>query len=301
MQFAAPRVKGLPAGSQPLLNWKLRQFNLHRREFDPKALRTDTDPEPKVPPVPRYPGLHEEAAPRWAALMARARADDKDLVVPAAERARYEASFARFASVFPDVFYVSERGRYFPDDSDDKGRFLSAGYHNVMGFWRDDVPLMELVLDEKGQKELNRLWDEFDFIADHTARTWAQFYFNQSGAVDGKGAEAGRPRPTDKAIDDPDVIFGLRNDYRAKAAADPANDTVAVEAVEYHFGWINSTLRRVQQMRLDAEPRHLDAVLRFAARAYRRPLTQDERDGLLAYYRGIRKRTACRTKTLFAI
>ena len=49
MQFAAPRVKGLPAGSQPLLNWKLRQFNLHRREFDPKALRTDTDPDTKSP------------------------------------------------------------------------------------------------------------------------------------------------------------------------------------------------------------------------------------------------------------
>ena len=289
MQFAAPRVKGLPAGSQPLLNWKLRQFNLHRREFDPQALRNDTDPAPTVPPVPRYPGLHEEAAPRWAALMTRARADDTDLVVPAAERARYEASFARFASVFPDVFYVSERGRYFPDDSDDKGRFLSAGYHNVMGFWRDDVPLMELVLDDKGQRELNRLWDEFDFIADHTARTWAQFFFNQSGAVDGKGAEAGRLRPTDKAIDDPDVIFGLRNDYRAKAAADPGNDAVAVEAVEYHFAWINSTLRRIQQMRLDAEPSHLEAVLRFAARAYRRPLTKDERDGLLAYYRSIRK------------
>ena len=52
--------KGLPAGSQPLLNWKLRQFNLHRREFDPQALRNDTDPEPTVPPVPRYPGLHRK-------------------------------------------------------------------------------------------------------------------------------------------------------------------------------------------------------------------------------------------------
>ena len=221
--------------------------------------------------------------------MARARADDKDLVVPAAERARYEASFARFASVFPDVFYVSERGRYFPDDSDDKGRFLSAGYHNVMGFWRDDVPLMELVLDEKGQKELNRLWDEFDFIADHTARTWAQFYFNQSGAVDGKGAEAGRPRPTDKAIDDPDVIFGLRNDYRAKAAADPANDPVAVEAVDTTSG--GSTARCGAFNRCGWMPSRATwmRVLRFAARAYRRPLTQDERDGLLAYYRSIRK------------
>ena len=36
------------------------------------------------------------------------------------QRSRYEASFAGFASVFPDTFYVKERGRYFPDDSQDK-------------------------------------------------------------------------------------------------------------------------------------------------------------------------------------
>ena len=124
-----------------------------------------------------------EAAPRWAALSAKARADDPDLVVPAAERSRYEAAFARFASVFPDTFYVTERGRYFPDDSEDKGRLLSAGYHSVVGFFRDDTPLSELILDEKSQKELDRLWNEFDFIADFTARTWTQYFFNQSGEV----------------------------------------------------------------------------------------------------------------------
>jgi hypothetical protein len=235
MQFAAPVVRGLPAGSQPLLNWKLRNFNLHRNEFDPAALRNDTDPPMIAPPIPRYPGLHQEAAPRWAAIVANGRAADPDLVVPAAERSRYEASFVRFAAVFPDTFYVSERGRYFPDDSDDKGRFLSAGYHNVMGFWRDDVPLMQLILDEKGQKQLNRLWDEFDFSAAHTARTWDQFYFNQSGAVDGKGAEAGRLRPPDKAVTDAAVILGLMDDFVAKALADPRNDPVAPEAIRYHF------------------------------------------------------------------
>ena len=290
MQFAAPIVKGLPAGSQPLLNWKLRQFNMHRREFDAKALRNDTDPQLEVPPEPRYPGLHREAAPRWAALMERARAGDTDLIVPAAERTRYEASFARFASVFPDVFYVSERGRYFPDDSDDKGRFLSAGYHNVMGNWRDDVPLMELILDEKGQKELNRLWDEFDFIADYTNRTWEQFYFNQSGAVDTGDPEDGRPRPADKALDDPAVIFEMRDAYLAKAAADPGNDPVALEAVQVHFEWINDTLRRVQRMRLDAEPSHVNSVLRLAARAYRRPLTSGEQEELRTYYRTLRQK-----------
>src|ERR1700683_5221100 len=176
MQFAAPLVRGLPAGSQPLLNWKLREFAAHRRDSDPKDLLNDTDPAPAVPEIPKYPGLHQEAAPRWAALSAKARAGDPDLVVPAAERSRYEASFARFASVFPDAFYVKERGRYFPDDSEDKGRLLSAGYHNTMGYFRDDTALMELILDENGQKDLNRLWDEFDFIAGYTANTWVQYY-----------------------------------------------------------------------------------------------------------------------------
>jgi hypothetical protein len=222
--------------------------------------------------------------------MAKDRVDDLDLVVPAAERGRYEASFARFASVFPDVFYVSERGRYFPDDSQDKGRFLSAGYHNAMGYWRDDVPLMELILDDKGQKKLDRLWDEFDFIARHTERTYDQFYFNQAGAVDGKGAESGRPRPVDKAITDPAVIFGLRDDYVAKALDNPDNDPIAPEAIRRHFERINDTLRSLERMRTEAEPKQLESLLRLAARAYRRPLEQSERDALLGFYRSIREK-----------
>ncbi|HTX38558.1 MAG TPA: DUF1592 domain-containing protein [Bryobacteraceae bacterium] len=288
MQFAAPVVQGLPAASQPLLNWKLREFNSHRLDFDPASLRNDTDPPPVVPVIPKYPGLHREAAPRWAALVDKSRAGDPDLVVPAAKRSLYEASFRRFASIFPDAFYVKERGRYFPDDSEDKGRFLSAGYHNVMGYWRDDTPLMQLILDDNGQKELNELWDEFDFIADHTNRTWDQYYFNESGEVDGKGAESGRARPLDKKVNDPAVIFGLRDAYLAKAAANPRNSPVAAEAIRVHFQWVNDTLRRMERMRLDAEPSHLQALQQFAERAYRRPLSEAERNDLVAYYHSLR-------------
>ena len=63
-----------------------------------------------------------------------------------------------------------------------------------MGYLRDDTPLIELILDEKGKKELDRLWDEFDFIADYTARTWIQYFFNQSGEVHGQ-----RPRVRQRA------------------------------------------------------------------------------------------------------
>jgi len=291
MQFSSPLVQGLPAGSQPLLNWKLRNFNLNRRKSDMQALRNDTDPAPVQAEVPKYPGLHRDAAPRWAVIMANERAGDADLVVPAAERGRYETSFARFASVFPDAFFWSERGRDFPEAARDKGRFLSAGYHNAMGYWRDDVPLSELILDDKGQKELERLWLEFDFVARHTERTYDQFYFNQAGAVDGKGAESGRPRPPDKAITDPAVIFGLRDDYIAKALANPNNDPIAPEAIRFHFHRINDTLRSLERMRLEAEPKQLNALAEFATRAYRRPLEQSERDQLLGFYRSIREKS----------
>jgi len=290
MQFTAPVVKGLPGASQPLLNWKLKQYAAHRRESDPKALRNDTDPPMVAPTIPRYPGLHQEAAPRWAALTDKSRSEDPDLIVPAADRKRYEAAFARFASVFPDVFYVTERGRYFPDDSDDKGRLLSAGYHSVVGYYRDDTPLIELILDEKGKQEIDRLWTEFDYIADFTARTWTQFFFNQSGEVDGKGAESASERPADHAVTDEAVVMQMKEKYLKRAFQNETNDPAAPAAIRDHFDRINATLRGLEKMRAEAEPKHLDALMRFAARAWRRPLTKAERDDLLAYYRAVREK-----------
>ncbi len=288
MQFSAPLVTGLPAGSQPLLNWKLRQFAMHRRDSDPNDLLNAGDPAPAVPAIPKYPGLHQEAAPRWAVLSAKARAGDLDLVVPAAQRERYQAAFSRFAHVFPDTFYVTERGRYFPDDSSDKGRLLSAGYHSVVGFFRDDTPLVQLILDDKAQRELDRLWDSFDYVARFTERTWTQYYFNQSGEVQGKGAESGTARPPDHAITDTPVIYAMRDAYEAKAKADPKNDPAALTAIRDHFERVNRTLRELEKEKSASEPKHLDAMLRFAARAYRRPLALTEREDLLAYYRTLR-------------
>ena len=288
MQFAAPVVAGLPAQSEPLLNWKLKQFAEHRRDSDPNDLRNDNDPPPVVPEIPDYPKLHMEAAPRWAALSAKARAHDADLIVPHAQRARYQAAFERFAQVFPDAFYISERGRYFPDDSEDKGRLLSAGYHNITGYFRDDLPLQQLILDDKGKQQLDRLWNEFDYIASYSDHTWTQYYFNQSGEVFGKGDESGSDRPTDHAVTDTEVIYKMRDVYLAKAAADPANDPVAAEAIRDHFERTNATLRKLEKERAAAEPRQLDALLHFAARAYRRPLTSAEQADLVTYYHQVR-------------
>jgi hypothetical protein len=141
-----------------LLSWKYNQFNTHRRNFDPVALRLDTDKPEKPPEIPKFAGLHGEAAVRWAAVMKTAQLGDPDLVVPAGQRAQYEESFARFANVFPDVFYVKERGKFFPDNSADSGRLLSAGYHSVMGTGVMTIPSCEIDnVAKHGKFEIHRI------------------------------------------------------------------------------------------------------------------------------------------------
>ncbi|HJT41862.1 MAG TPA: DUF1592 domain-containing protein [Rhizomicrobium sp.] len=295
MQFAAPKVKGLPGKSQPLHNWRLQRYAEGHRQSDPNDLRADNEVEKTPPAIPKFPGSHADTSPHWAIVSAHARFGDNDLVYPAGQKARYQKSFARFASVFPDTFYVSERGRYWPDNSTDQGRLLSAGYHNTGGYYRDDTALMQLILDKKGQDQLNRLWNEFDFVAHQTERTWVQYFFNQSGEIDGDAvngpisAESGSKRPVGHEVTDQFVIFQMRDKYLARWAMDRAhNDPVAPKVFQWHFGLINTTLRNLEKQHAAAEPKHLAVLIRFTERAYRRPLTAGERADVLAYYKTLR-------------
>jgi hypothetical protein len=289
MQFAAPVVRGLPGQAQPLHNWRLKLYSENHRNSDLAALRADNEPAAKPFELPRMPSLHADASPRWAMVTHNARINDADLVYPAGQKARYQAAFARFASVFPDTFVVSERGRYWPDNSEDQGRFLSAGYHNTGGYYRDDTALMQLILDAKSLAALNRLWWNFDFYADQTAVNWTQYFLNNAGQVDGKGSESGLPRPLKHRIIDTAVIMELRDKHLAKAKADARNEIAeATKAINWHFALKDATMRQVEAARISAQPKHLAALQAFAARAWRRPLTDAERTNLAAYYRTLR-------------
>jgi hypothetical protein len=288
--FTVPDVPGLGFGMganfQAFVLWRNREIAAHRRDFDPTALRAEGEPPPPELVVTRGPtfGKGEQIAVKQAiADYIKARREDSDLAVPAGERARYEAAFARFSSVFPTGFYARERGRFYPIDTIDKGRLLGAGFHNVMGYFRDDAVLADMILDEAGKKELDRLWQEFDFIADYTIRTWDQFVFNSGGG------RSGIERPSfDQSTTEP-VIFRFRDHYIAQAAT--ANDPAVMQAIKTHFDSINAEIRWVESARKEAEPRHLDALLRFAARAYRRPLEPDERDDIIGYYHELRDKS----------
>jgi len=287
--FNTPDLPGFNANFQPFVMWRNREIEAHRRDFDPAALRVEGEPPAPELLVTRGPtfGKGEEVTVKQAiADYIKDRKEDPDLAVPAGQRARYEAAFARFSSTFPTRFYLRERGRFYPIDSYDLGRLLGAGFHNVMGYYRDDSVLSDLILDDKGKKELNTLWQEFDFIADYTIRTWDQFIFEGGG-----GGRGGNPiqKPTFAESTSEATVLRYRDHYLANAA--PNNNPAVNQALKVHFDSINTEIRWVEQARRDAEPKNLDALLKFAARAYRRPLRPEEREDILAYYHELRDKS----------
>ncbi len=280
---------GFNTNFQPITMYRNQLLAKHRREFDPTALRVEGEPPPPnfvVTRGPTFGGREAEELKRGIATYIKERQEDPDLVVPTGERPRYEAAFGRFSSVFPTAFCLRERGRFYPINSMDKGRLLGAGLHNVMGYFRDDTPLIELILDEKGKKELEALWHEFDFISDYTRRTYSQFVFN--GGDGGRSRiPVDRPGPNEFATQA--AIFRMRDQYLTQSPPDTNPQILA--AIKYYFDGMNSELRWVEKARVEAEPRHLDALLKFAARAYRRPLVHQERDEILAYYGQLREKS----------
>ena len=217
---------------------------------------------------------------------------DEDLLVPAdeAERARYEAAFERFCDVFPDAFYVSERGRDYlnkPREQQEKGRLLSAGFHSMMGYFRDDGPLYDLVLSEAEQRELDGLWQELDFVTSAPMRQYSGFlWFERTDSRFMREPQFDFARAEDRNALSEAMIKKLAEVYLEHARESGGGD-VELGAIKHYFREINEQIRWVERARLKAEPSHLKAVLEFAARAYRRPLSSTERDELMAYYRSL--------------
>jgi hypothetical protein len=281
--------KGFSPGGQPFILWKDIQYATHRRSLNPDALQINGVPKPRTEiPATDFGGL----------LPAETVTDpvDPELNVPADEAARkpYVESFERFCNVFPDAFYISERGRMHVDRPGEKGRFLSAGLHNAMGYFRDDQPLMELILDDAGRKELDRLWTDFNMIAFVPERMHREFFHYERAEVNTMiGPEFDFARSEDKDATSEAKIKRLADVYLAKAKKEreaTGGDPVAIHAIEDHFKRVNLNCRAAEKARLDAEPAQLNALIDFARRAWRRPLTAPERTELLAFYRSLREK-----------
>jgi mono/diheme cytochrome c family protein len=266
--LSAPRIN---PGTQPFVLWKNRQMAANRRRYAGGAT--------KVSPAGLEPG--------GRAAQALTRPTDVKNVPT------YEETFPTFCATFPDAFYVSERARVYLDpkaDRDNTGRLLSAGFHSMTGYFRDDAPLSELILDDAGRAELDRLWSEFDFITNAPARQYASYlWFERAESGFLRDADFNFVRAEDPDASSPARMGRLAEAYLAKARRLGAGEE-AQQAIADQFGIIGETIRRVERQRAEAEPKHVAALQDLARRAFRRPLSPDEREGIRAFYRDLRER-----------
>ena len=180
---------------------------------------------------------------------------------------------------------MTDRGPYFNPNDAGKGRPLTAGFHLMQGYFRDDDPLCELILDDQQRHELDALWDELNFIALAPIRQYKDFIFFERAEPPRfmREAEFDFARSEDKDATSEVKMKRLADAYLAKARKQGAKGE-AEEAIRAYFVDMSAAIRQVEQEHQVAEPSHLEALVHFAQRAYRRPLTTAERDGLLAYY-----------------
>lgn len=275
--------RGFSTGGFCFVLYKDRQYATHRQKFSLEGAQIGGVPKVRTVRGKRQPDgkVPETKVPDPI---------DPDLFVPEneSERAPYIASFDRFCSVFPDAFYISGRGRMFIDDPHDGKRLLSAGFHNSMGYFRDDAPLMELILDDEGRKKLDNLWQDFDTVASVPERMYLENFTNEraeSGTI--TDPEFNFAKAEDKGTLADDKIRLFADLYLAKAERNGVQPETA-EAIVEHFRISRATIRATEWARLETEPVHVKALLDFAARAYRRPLSDTERNGLLAFYKSLR-------------
>lgn len=279
---------GFSTGGQCFVLWKDREYASHRRSLNEAKLQPGGVPGAIIIPArkSRRPGMPDQPEKVVTDPV------DPDLFVPedGTSSAPYIASFDRFCNVFPDAFYISERGRMFIDDPHDQGRLLTAGLHNSMGYFRDDTPLMDMILDDAGRRKLDHMWQDFDMVAFVPERMHLEFFVYEraeSGTI--TDPEFNFARAEDKSALSDDKIKLLADLYLAKARRKNA-EPKTLEAIEDHFKRVSVNIRTAEKERLAAEPLHRKALLDFAGRAYRRPLTAAERAGLLAFYQDLRKK-----------
>jgi hypothetical protein len=266
-------VNGISPGSQPFVLWNDRQFAERHRSYSGEVLAD-------------LKKLAEQVHDTDAALadLFALKGTDADT-----ER-RMRGALGRFCEVFPDAFVVADRGPYFNPDEAGKGRPLTAGFHLMQGYFRDDGPLCDLILDDPQRRELDALWHELNFITLAPLRQYKDFIFFERAEPPRFmfEAEFDFARSEDKDAASEAKMDRLAKAYLAKARKQGAKGD-AEEAIATYFANISADIRAVERARLAAEPSHLEALVQFTERAYRRPLSSAERADLLAYYHRIRK------------
>ena len=197
----------------------------------------------------------------------------------------------QFCLLFPNEFSVSSRGHYSNAELGANIRLLSAGFHLMQGYFRDDLPLRELILTETENQELEQLWQDLNYATQAPIRQYKDFLFFERAEPPqfAGGEEFDFARPENRNVTSQENIQRLKELFLNKAVAQEANQE-AQEAIEKYFEDMNQSFRWIEESEQAAESIHILSLLKFSERAWRRPLTTHEQVEIKETYRSLRER-----------
>ena len=206
-----------------------------------------------------------------------------------------DSALAKTLAVSAEPFCRTFPNRFFYVDNQ---RGLAAGFHLVDGFFRDDRPLMQKVLDERQQHELDQLWRELDFVTQSTEtliRGFVWFERSERHVLHDKRFDF--LRAEDPRLVEDELLTRFEKVYLKKMGVKLLDDTLKPEKpsdqfdlIHGFFVQIRAGLARYREQLKNAEPKALADLDGLAERAYRRPLRETEAQSLRELYRSLRKR-----------
>jgi hypothetical protein len=219
-----------------------------------------------------------EAMPRTGAEL---------LIRPESKTAKdFVVSGERFCAAFPNRFF-------YVNDS----RGLAAGFHLVEGFFRDDQPLVERVLTQAERDELDRLWQELDFVTlsvETLLRGFVWFERSERHVLTDKRFDF--LREDDPLLVEEELLSKFERIYLGKLSVKlidgemrPEKENPTFDLVHGFFQRVRAGLAVYKETLKRAEEPALADLEGLAARAYCRPLRSDEAAGLRRLYERLRK------------
>ena len=192
---------------------------------------------------------------------------------------QFAASCESFCKLFPNRFY-------FVDET----RGISAGFHLIEGFFRDDRPLCNAVLSEKEKRELDRLWDELYFstkIYDKMLHGFVFFEREERGFL--KHPDFNSIREEDPDLGKEENLLRFEQLYLKRSNVTATGADLEKHPIHAFFEDIRQGLKRRDLQLKQAEPAYLRDLQDFAHAAFRRPLTAEENKRLLDFYHSVAK------------
>ena len=186
----------------------------------------------------------------------------------------FAASSETFCKLFPNRFY-------FADDT----RGLSAGFHLIEGFFRDDQPLCKLVLSEAENRELDQLWDDLYFVTGVTEKMLRGFvFFERSERNFMKHPDFDSIKEEDPELTSEETLNRFEQIYLARSGVKGSAEEIEQHPVHSFFEEFRQGLKRRAAQWQAAVPVYQQRLQQFAQAAYRRPLTKTEQQTISQFF-----------------